>query len=125
MITLKFPMSRKPTPEEWRKVWGITRIPPNTTALRGMWRIKVGEAQYAELLAYLQALALDSGFAYPLPSESDTWQPWSGGECPEPAPVLVEYRMRCGLTVTRGTPAGDVRWSHAGTGSDVVAYRRK
>ena len=47
------------------------------------------------------------------------------GECPEPAPVLVEYRMRCGLTVTRGTPAGEVRWKHEGNGGDVVAYRRK
>lgn len=62
---------------------------------------------------------------YAPPPAGEGWQPWSGGECPEPAPVLVEYRMRCGLTVTRGTPAGDVRWNHAGTGSDVVAYRRK
>lgn len=68
MITLKFPLSRGPTPEEWRRVWGLTRIPPNTRAPKGQWRIKVNEGQYAELLAYLQALALDLGFIYaPLP----------------------------------------------------------
>lgn len=125
MITLKFPLNRKPTSDEWRKVWGITGIPPNAGVSKRPWRIKVGEAQYAELLAYLQALALDLGFVYSPPVASDGWQPWGGGECPAPAPVLVEYRMRCGLAVTQGTPAGDVRWSHAGTGSDVVAYRQK
>ena len=62
---------------------------------------------------------------YAPPPQGDGWKDWAGGECPEPAPVLVEYRMRCGLTVTRGTPAGDVRWSHEGNGGDVVAYRRK
>lgn len=62
---------------------------------------------------------------YAPPPQGEGWQPWGGGECPEPAPVLVEYRMRCGLTSTRGTPAGDVRWSHEGNGGDVVAYRRK
>jgi hypothetical protein len=55
----------------------------------------------------------------------DKWEAWQGGECPEPAPVLVEYKMRCGLIVTRGTPAGEVRWRHEGNGGDVVAYRRK
>lgn len=62
---------------------------------------------------------------YAPPAEGEGWQPWHGGECHEPAPVLVEYKMRCGLTVTRGTPAGDVRWMHAGNGGDVVSYRRK
>lgn len=62
---------------------------------------------------------------YAPPPQGDGWQPWSGGECPEPAPVLVEYKMRCGLIVTRGTPAGEVRWGHEGNGGDVVAYRKK
>lgn len=127
MITLKFPLGlRPPNPDEWRAVWRITGIPPGTQrTANGRWIIKVNEEQYAEVLAYLQALALDLGFTYLPPSEIDGWQPWSGGECPEPAPVLVEYKMRCGLIVTRGTPAGEVRWRHEGNGGDVVAYRRK
>lgn len=127
MITLKFPLGlRPPTPEEWHAVWRITGIPPGTKRVaNGRWVIPVPEERLVPLVAYLQALALDSGFIYAPPPEAAGWLPWSGSERPEPATVLVEYKMRCGLIVARGTPAGEVRWSHAGTGSDVVAYRRK
>ena len=55
----------------------------------------------------------------------DEWEEWSGGECPLPPGVFVEYRMRCGLSVVRGTQAGDLNWSHTGKGGDVIAYRKK
>lgn len=62
---------------------------------------------------------------YAPPPAGDGWKDWAGGECPLPFDSLVEYKMRCGLTVTRGALASDVRWSHTGGGSDVIAYREK
>lgn len=119
MITVKFPLLRSPTSEEWQTVWGITGLPPNTRPVKGAWRIKVSEERYAELLTYLRALALDMGFAYS--PEIDGWVGWPGGECPELSPV--DYKTRSGHLVT-STRAGDVRWSHDGGGGDVIAYRK-
>lgn len=53
------------------------------------------------------------------------WVPWHGDPCPVDAATLVEYRMRCGITVVRACRADEIRWSHNGSASDVVAYRVK
>lgn len=47
------------------------------------------------------------------------------GERPVPALALVDYRLRSGLTITRGAIADDLRWGHATppSGGDIVAYR--
>ena len=119
MITLKFPLGRKPTPQEWRAVWRITGVPPNTRCGGGgRWAIKVNEEQYAEILAYLQALALDLGFVYFPPPKFDGWQSWGGGPPPKAA-TAIEYKTRDGRIFTEGTRADKVPWGR------VVAYRRK
>jgi hypothetical protein len=58
-------------------------------------------------------------------SPAEGWEEWSGGECPLPPSVMVEYRMRCGLVVSRGALAGDLNWHHVGKGGDILAFRRK
>ncbi len=53
------------------------------------------------------------------------WVEWPGGERPVPALALVDYRLRSGHTITRGSIADDLRWGHATppSGGDIVAYR--
>jgi len=68
-----------------------------------------------------------SGYNYP-EGECDglcLWVEWPGGERPVPALALVDYRLRSGHTITRGSIADDLRWSHGTppSGGDIVAYR--
>lgn len=59
---------------------------------------------------------------------SAQWVEWGGGECPVPAGVPVEVRLRGGWpNIMRGT-AEEFRWGHLPPGSlgypfDIVAYR--
>lgn len=51
------------------------------------------------------------------------WTLWPGGPCPVPAAQLVDYRMRCGVTLATGSAASTLRWEHTGGGGDILAYR--
>lgn len=54
---------------------------------------------------------------------SDGWIEWSGGDMPVRSGVRVEYRMRDGATDSYGVKAHILRWDHAGTEGDIIAYR--
>lgn len=64
MITLNFPLLHGPSTGAWRAVWHITGIPPNSRVRSGIWRVRTPAEKHAELVAYLQALALDLGYCY-------------------------------------------------------------
>lgn len=50
------------------------------------------------------------------------WIEWNGGEQPVADDVMVEVRFRNEKEVD-ADPAGIYRWNHAGTTSDIIAYR--
>lgn len=56
---------------------------------------------------------------------STEWITWAGGERPVPVLALVDYQLRSGHTITRGSVADDLRWNHTQppNGGDIVAYR--
>lgn len=60
-------------------------------------------------------------------TDGHEWIEWNGGERPVPVLALVDYRLRCGITVMRpqGSVADELRWGHAQppSGGDIVAYR--
>ncbi len=50
--------------------------------------------------------------------------PWYGGECPEEVKgVPVEYILRPPSSVHNHIDGSELRWSHVGDASDIVAYR--
>lgn len=49
------------------------------------------------------------------------WIPWSGGRCPVPKDVRVDYKLRSGTTST--FVSGELAWWHGGNSSDIIAYR--
>lgn len=51
------------------------------------------------------------------------WTLWYGGPWTDSPATVVDYRMRCGITLTAGAPASELRWEHIGAGGDIVAYR--
>lgn len=52
------------------------------------------------------------------------WIEWNGGDCPVGDGVRVEYRRRSDVGFEKNRdPACLLRWDHAGTSGDIVAYR--
>lgn len=64
------------------------------------------------------------------PQDTDTvtsaqvndWIDWHGGDCPVGPSTPIEIRIRGGSGGPTEQP-GEMRWSHTGTGGDIVAYR--
>lgn len=50
------------------------------------------------------------------------WIEWEGGECPVPRDASAQFKFRDGGE-GEWDLAGGMRWSHAGSGGDIVAYR--
>ena len=59
---------------------------------------------------------------YPAP-DADGWIEWNGGECPVDENCIVSYKMKNAETFKRGEPASEVRWTHNGAATDIIAYR--
>lgn len=55
--------------------------------------------------------------------ENNKWVRHRGGKCPVDAGVLVDYRMRDGLTRAKGSAAKILCWGHEGVKGDIMAYR--
>ena len=55
------------------------------------------------------------------PDESG-WMPWSGGENPVPG-TMVERKERSGDLVWCACLSDDLRWSHSGWDTDIIAFR--
>lgn len=55
---------------------------------------------------------------------SEDWIEWHGGKCPVDSDAIVEVKYRkpnpCQFNNDR---AGDFDWAHAGSSSDIIAYR--
>lgn len=54
--------------------------------------------------------------------DADGWIEWKGGERPVDGDCIVSYKMRDAATFKRGEPASEVRWTHNGVASDIIAY---
>lgn len=50
------------------------------------------------------------------------WIEWSGGTCPVPGHVIVEYRLRNGNQHANRS-ASSLDWHHNGSRRDIIAYR--
>lgn len=59
------------------------------------------------------------------------WIDWNGGECPVPEGTLIDVWFRIdGKCPIEGVNdllcvdcSNNIRWSHTGSGGDIVAYR--
>lgn len=87
------------------------------------------EAKMAATIQALRALAAEKEAAVP---SGDGWIKWEGGECPVSRKTTIEVIYRDGLGPETGAPnlleavkgrADEWRWSHSGSGNDIVAYR--
>lgn len=56
-------------------------------------------------------------------TDADGWIEWKGGGCPVDDDCIVSYKMRNAETFKRGETASEVRWTHNGSASDIIAYR--
>ena len=54
--------------------------------------------------------------------KADGWMPWSGGENPVPG-QRVERKERSGDLVWCACLSDDLRWSHSGWDTDIIAFR--
>lgn len=54
---------------------------------------------------------------------ADGWITWTGGECPVPGDVTVEYMMRDESAGCRRALARYLIWAHQHPGLDIIAYR--
>lgn len=54
--------------------------------------------------------------------DADGWMPWSGGENPVPG-QMVERKERSGDLVWCACLSDDLRWSHSGLDTDIIAFR--
>ncbi|KAA5932347.1 MULTISPECIES: hypothetical protein [unclassified Pantoea] len=59
----------------------------------------------------------------PEQQENDGWIEWGGGECPVDKKQVVHLKFRDGKVDDDGNKAFIMRWSHIGTGWDIIAYR--
>ena len=58
--------------------------------------------------------------------KNDAWIEWHGGECPVDSDAIVEVRFRNknqNHYQYNNDRAGDFDWAHAGSSSDIIAYR--
>lgn len=54
----------------------------------------------------------------------DDWIQWAGGECPVDSDAIVEVKYRSPNPYQYNNDrAGDFDWAHAGSSSDIIAYR--
>ena len=61
-------------------------------------------------------------------SDKSDWIDWGGGECPVAPDVMVMCWMACDRSesdIEGWCPiaAGKMRWSHIGSGGDIIKYR--
>ena len=57
---------------------------------------------------------------------SEGWIEWHGGECPVDSDAIVEVKYRKTNTYQYNNDrAGDFDWAHAGSSSDIIAYRAR
>lgn len=61
--------------------------------------------------------------AEPAKPVADGWIEWRGGECPVPAGVQLDVRLRFGNAFSAIRRAPALRWTHEGNPGDIVAYR--
>jgi Lar family restriction alleviation protein len=65
----------------------------------------------------------------PVTTDADGWIEWNGGARPVPTDVEVFWRRRMenhrpNADLERESrPAGDLRWTHRGSPTDIIAYR--
>lgn len=56
--------------------------------------------------------------------EINGWIQWAGGECPVDSDAIVEVKFRWhNQHQYNNDRAGDFDWAHAGSSSDIIAYR--
>jgi len=65
---------------------------------------------------------LHKGFTFIGRPDAEGWMPWSGGENPVPG-QRVERKERSGDLVWCACLSDDLRWSHSGWDTDIIAFR--
>lgn len=74
---------------------------------------KITREQYESALAASKAVVGHDG-----------WIQWAGGECPVDSDAIVEVKYRWhNQHQYNNDRAGDFDWAHAGSSSDIIAYR--
>ena len=55
-------------------------------------------------------------------AEDDGWIEWNGGDCPVPPRAEIKLGFRDGFEGSSTSP-DDLRWDHAGSNGDIIAYK--